>query len=46
VKKWHPDKVKDPEMQKIAPERFMKIQEAYETLMKITERRKNKKTEL
>jgi len=42
----HPDKVKDPEKQRDAQERFMEIQQAYEILSNIKNKRsrKNKKS--
>ncbi|XP_030746859.1 dnaJ homolog subfamily C member 22 isoform X2 [Sitophilus oryzae] len=38
----HPDKVKDPEKQRDAQERFMQIQQAYEILSKIKNKRRRK----
>ncbi|XP_018318722.1 dnaJ homolog subfamily C member 22 [Agrilus planipennis] len=45
-REWHPDKVKDPTQQRIAQEKFMEIQQAYEILsnLKSKRRRKNKKS--
>ena len=39
AKKWHPDKVSDPEMKEEAQNRFMEIKEAYELLERIIKRR-------
>lgn len=45
-REFHPDKVKDPENQREAQERFMEIQQAYDILSNIKNkrRRKNKKS--
>lgn len=45
-REWHPDKVKDPSKLREAQERFMEIQQAYEILSNIKNkrRRKNKKS--
>ncbi|KAJ8924741.1 hypothetical protein NQ315_000894 [Exocentrus adspersus] len=45
-REFHPDKVKDPDKQREAQERFMEIQQAYEILsnIKSKRRRKNKKS--
>ncbi len=42
VRKWHPDKHKDPQQKEIAEKEFMKIQHAYETISKIKGRRAKK----
>lgn len=41
-REWHPDKVKDPSQQRAAQEKFMEIQQAYETLSKIKTKRKRR----
>nr|CAI5850414.1 unnamed protein product [Callosobruchus analis] len=41
-REFHPDKVKDPELQREAQEKFMEIQQAYEILSNIKHRRKRK----
>ena len=48
VKKWHPDKVRtnDPKEKKNAEQKFMQIQQAYERLSSIHDRRSKRKTEL
>lgn len=38
----HPDKVKDEKLQRAAQERFMEIQQAYETISKIKSKRRSK----
>lgn len=38
----HPDKVKDPNLQKDAQDRFMEIQQAYEALSKVKNKRRQK----
>ncbi|XP_060535254.1 dnaJ homolog subfamily C member 22 [Cylas formicarius] len=45
-REFHPDKVKDPEKQRAAQEKFMEIQQAYEILSNIKNKRKkrNKKS--
>lgn len=45
-REYHPDKVKDPDKQREAQERFMEIQQAYEILSNIKSKRsrKNKKS--
>lgn len=45
-REWHPDKVKDPSLQRAAQEKFMDIQQAYEILSNIKTKRtrKNKKS--
>lgn len=45
-REFHPDKVKDPDKQREAQERFMEIQQAYEILSNIKSKRsrKNKKS--
>lgn len=45
-REWHPDKVKDPALQRAAQEKFMDIQQAYEILSNIKTKRKrrNKKS--
>ena len=42
VKQWHPDKHTDPVKKKEAEEKFMEIQQAYETLSKIHQRRSSR----
>jgi DnaJ family protein C protein 22 len=46
VKKWHPDKEKDPAKKLEAQEKFIEIQQAYDTLSKIKTKRahRNKKS--
>ncbi|XP_014664214.1 PREDICTED: dnaJ homolog subfamily C member 22-like [Priapulus caudatus] len=39
AKQWHPDRHKEPEAKQAATQKFMEIQEAYETLSKIKIRR-------
>ncbi|XP_046395454.1 dnaJ homolog subfamily C member 22 [Ischnura elegans] len=39
-REWHPDKVKDPEKKLLAQEKFMEIQQAYEILSKIKNKRR------
>ncbi|XP_071443846.1 dnaJ homolog subfamily C member 22 [Hetaerina americana] len=39
-REWHPDKVKDPEKRLLAQEKFMEIQQAYEILSKIKNKRR------
>ncbi|XP_018569722.1 dnaJ homolog subfamily C member 22 [Anoplophora glabripennis] len=41
-REFHPDKVKDPDKQRSAQERFMEIQQAYEILSNIKSKRKRK----
>lgn len=41
-REFHPDKVKDPELQHAAQEKFMEIQQAYEILSKIKSKRSRK----
>ncbi|CAH1963930.1 unnamed protein product [Acanthoscelides obtectus] len=41
-REFHPDKVKDPDKQREAQEKFMEIQQAYEILSNIKHRRKRK----
>lgn len=41
-KENHPDKVKDASKKRAAQERFMEIQQAYETLSKIKSKRRSK----
>lgn len=41
-KEWHPDKVKDPDQKRVAQEKFMEIQQAYEILSNIKNKRKRK----
>ncbi|XP_017771710.1 PREDICTED: dnaJ homolog subfamily C member 22 [Nicrophorus vespilloides] len=41
-REFHPDKVKDPNLQRAAQERFMEIQQAYEILSNIKSKRKRK----
>ncbi|CAH0546741.1 unnamed protein product [Brassicogethes aeneus] len=41
-REFHPDKVKDPDQQREAQEKFMEIQQAYEILSKIKNKRKRK----
>lgn len=45
-REWHPDKVKDPTLQRSAQEKFMEIQQAYEILSNIKTKRarRNKKS--
>ena len=42
VRQYHPDKVRDPALKERAEEKFMQIQEAYETLSNIKARRAQK----
>lgn len=46
VKEWHPDKHNDPKMKKIAEDKFIQINEAYERLSVLRAKRtqQNKKT--
>lgn len=39
---WHPDKAKDPESKRIAQEKFVEIQQAYEILSTIKSKRKSR----
>lgn len=41
-REWHPDKVKDPALQRAAQEKFMEIQQAYEIISNIKTRRTRK----
>lgn len=41
-REFHPDKVKDPAKQRAAQEKFMEIQQAYETISNIKNKRKSK----
>lgn len=41
-REFHPDKVKDPELQREAQDRFMEIQQSYEILSNIKSKRKRK----
>ncbi|KAJ8982793.1 hypothetical protein NQ317_018494 [Molorchus minor] len=43
-REFHPDKVKDPDKQREAQERFMEIQQAYEILSNIKSKRRRKNT--
>lgn len=47
-REFHPDKVKDPDLQHEAQEKFMEIQQAYEILSnsKTRRQRKNKKSNM
>ena len=46
AKRWHPDKQKDPAKKLEAQEKFIEIQQAYDTLSKIKTKRahRNKKS--
>lgn len=41
-KEWHPDKVKDEEQKRVAQEKFMEIQQAYEILSKVKNKRQRR----
>jgi len=42
TKQWHPDRIKDPEKKEEAGEKFVAIQQAYETLSDIKKKRSGK----
>lgn len=39
---WHPDKAKNPEDKRVAQEKFVEIQQAYEILSSIKSKRKSR----